>query len=99
MDLLYHFSNRYTATKTARNVTSTYGLFSVADFEPWSTYGDCMCDLHKYRSRVCVEEPCVGETLESQPCDCVPLEPAGTEYMDFDQLPSAQDSFQTKCVH
>ncbi|KAI0231047.1 hypothetical protein LSAT2_018587, partial [Lamellibrachia satsuma] len=49
---------------------------AVADFGPWSDFGDCLCDSKKYRSRVCASEPCVGDYVDSEGCDCVPLNPA-----------------------
>ena len=59
-------------------VNSIYDVFPAADFGPWSDYGACKCDLKQYRSRVCEAEPCVGDYVESLPCACVPLNPAGT---------------------
>ena len=50
---------------------------SAADFGPWSSWADCMCDLKRYRSRVCESEPCVGDYVESEDCACVPLNAAG----------------------
>ncbi|KAK2174209.1 hypothetical protein NP493_818g02007 [Ridgeia piscesae] len=35
-----------------------------------------MCDLKRYRSRVCESEPCVGDYVESEDCACVPLNAA-----------------------
>ena len=55
-----------------------YHHISAADFGPWSSWGDCMCDLKRYRSRVCESEPCVGgDYVESEDCACVPLDAAG----------------------
>ena len=55
-----------------------YHLLSAADFGPWSSWGDCMCDLKRYRRRVCESEPCVdGDYVESEDCPCVPLDAAG----------------------
>ncbi|KAI0235152.1 hypothetical protein LSAT2_014404 [Lamellibrachia satsuma] len=56
-------------------VFSLVALQAAADFGPFSAYGPCMCDVREYRSRVCEAEPCVGDYVESRPCDCVPLVP------------------------
>ena len=52
----------------------------AADFGPWSEYGDCGCDLKQYRSRVC-EGECVGESVESIACECVPFNAAGMTFL------------------
>ncbi|KAI0239524.1 hypothetical protein LSAT2_009748 [Lamellibrachia satsuma] len=57
-------------------VLSVLVLQAAADFGPFSAYGPCMCDEREYRSRVCEAEPCVGDYVESRPCDCVPLVPS-----------------------
>ena len=36
-----------------------------------------MCDLKRYRSRVCESKPCEGIYVESKECACVPLDAAG----------------------
>ena len=36
-----------------------------------------MCNLQRYRTRVCDSEPCVGDDKESEYCACVPLDAAG----------------------
>ena len=46
-------------------------IISAADFGPWSTWGDCMCDQKRYRSRVCESEPCVGgDYVDREDCVC-----------------------------
>ena len=51
----------------------------AADFGPWSEYGDCGCDSLQTRSRVCEgdSDSCVGESVESIACECVPFNAAG----------------------
>ena len=56
-------------------------LHLAADFGQWSDFGDCMCDSKKYRSRVCEAEPCVGDYVDSEDCDCVPLDAAGIQFL------------------
>ena len=51
----------------------------AAVFGPWSEYGDCGCDSLQYRSRVC-EGECVGESVESIACECVPFNAAGMTF-------------------
>ena len=52
----------------------------AAVFGPWSEYGDCGCDSLQYRSRVC-EGECVGESVESIACECVPFNAAGMNFL------------------
>ena len=52
----------------------------AAVFGPWSEYGDCGCDSLQYRSRVC-EGECVGESVESIACECVPFNAAGMTFL------------------
>ena len=51
----------------------------AAAYGPWSEYGDCGCDLLQTRTRVC-EGECVGESVESIACECVPFNAAGMTF-------------------
>ena len=57
-------------------------LCLAAVFGLWSEYGDCGCDSLQTRSRVCEgdSDSCVGESVESIACECVPFNAAGTMF-------------------
>ena len=52
----------------------------AADFGPWSEYTHCSCDSLQTRTRVCEDEPCDGETVESIACECVPFNATGVTF-------------------
>ena len=60
----------------------------AAVFGPWSDYGDCTCDSLQTRSRVCEDEPCDGETVESIACECVPFNAAGMMFFYHSNRPA-----------
>ena len=62
---------------TSRRLMNCVAVHLAADYGPWSSFGECQCDLTKSRSRVCKSEQCDGVAFESQACACVPLDAAG----------------------
>ena len=58
-----------------------------------------MCDEREYRSRVCEAEPCVGDYVESRPCDCVPLVPEGTVDVDVFHLSFCRTFWLKSVMH